>query len=414
MGVPQFDKYNLAPTPFYSFMQSYDKTQAQDVENQKKRDEMKTAGITRQAMQQKMQQSEEAFPLEQQQLQATVEKIKADTSLTPYEKQLKIAQAAQAGAHANYFNAEASNMPRKLDIEALNADSKAKMATYASAPSTALARTLNTPEMQSLIKSNPSVAKNVATALQNMAVQAGGDAAQQMSSKDSGKQFITQAVDSTGQAPITDKFVQQGIVSGIRNGDISEQDLINMQKDTGDALNRKLTTANVFNQRQFASNLNGLLDQGQQLMPSVVKYAGSKGKLKGGIDAVKSSLGETSPEYADYLLFTRTTVPLVAGEISRTLGKNATDQQDKILRSIADPLYWDSNPEMAMKQYNFLMQSMSMIGGSLAKRPTEIVEQLRRGGVNAGQGTANVQGASNSKVIGDKTYVQVNGQWMEQ
>jgi hypothetical protein len=82
-------------------------------------DKMRTAALERQKTQQKMGQSKEMFPLSMQKLRSDIAKIDADTSLTPFERQYKIALAGKLGQEQ--MEAE-SLLPSKIKQAQFSAD----------------------------------------------------------------------------------------------------------------------------------------------------------------------------------------------------------------------------------------------------------------------------------------------------
>jgi hypothetical protein len=188
----------------------------------------------------------------------------------------------------------------------------------------------------------------------------------------------------------------------------TDQNVKDFQEYASDATLRKTKTANQINQMQYATNLDKLLAQGSELMPSVSQYAGVPGKLKLASDRAQASIGTVNPEYSDYLKFTRATVPMAAGEIGRTLGKQATNEMTKILTEVADPNYWDSNPDLAMQQWNWIVQTFQGIKGkgginqALSASNTDIRKELASGGQQSQQQVGKVMVVSPD---GKKGYI---------
>ena len=188
----------------------------------------------------------------------------------------------------------------------------------------------------------------------------------------------------------TDREAAKGIAQTLLNqvspgAKVSDADVDNIMQYARDASLRKVKTGTQLNQMQYASNLDRFLDQGTQLMPSVIKYAGLAGRFKSAKDALSAASNAMPEDYSNYLNFTRVTVPEAAGEIGRTLGKQATDQEREVLDSVINPTYWDSNPQMALKQWNWLVESFrgknnqGGINQSLASSNADIRKQLAGG-----------------------------------
>jgi hypothetical protein len=216
----------------------------------------------------------------------------------------------------------------------------------------------------------------------------------------------------------TNKDVARGMADTLANqvspgSKASDTDVENFMKYAADAALRKTKTGTQLNQMQYASNLDRFLDQGTQLMPSVIKYAGLAGRFKSAKDALAAASNEMPEDYSNYLNFTRVTVPEAAGEIGRALGRQATDNERQILDKVINPVYWDSNPRMALKQFNFLVDSFRGkygINKSLASSNADIRQQLA--GSQSSQ--QSVEEPSETKTLGNKTYIKINGKWHEQ
>ena len=393
--VPRFYLYKMPVNSGVSFaqgtMQGFNQGREEQLKRMKALQEQEMLPIVKAQEQakldeanQKIAQQEEMFPYKKQQAQsailhtnALINKINDDMSLTPYEKQLKISQAKQMLANSNYLNAQTEFMPTKykLEEEGINAKQKA----LGNSPMIAFSRMLSSPQMQSMIATNPQVASDVAKTISLTANKSANNWVSNITSSDNPSSNIDSYLQQNNNIPINDNFIRNNLSEKIKQGDITENDIKSLQKNTADVLEKRKTTANILNQRQYANILDGLFQSGTELMPSVIKYAGIQGKGKKGLDAISSSFGKTSQEYADYLLFTRTVAPNAANEIRRTLGGQATDYEGKVMDSLANPTYWDSDPNMAMKQWNYLTNIYrSKVSPSLALGSSETVANLKK------------------------------------
>ncbi len=147
-----------------------------------------------------------------------------------------------------------------------------------------------------------------------------------------------------------------------------------------DRITKGTTTAQGLNQQRFARTTDALLDEGNKLMPVISQYSGALGKGKGGIDAVKSAFGENSPQYNQYVYFTRSVVPAAAGEMMRAFGVNASDEQKKLYMSVVNPFSWDQNPKAAMENYKRMTNMFkNVVSKQVAKSTSQIQTELRAG-----------------------------------
>jgi len=250
------------------------------------------------------------------------------------------------------------------------------MSQYYQSNPMSLMRALQSPELESLYQTNPKFASDVANTLAGVASNASnayGGGSRQPATLPTLQQAL-----SGIQAPQQQMQMQQQAPQQTQ-GMFSPQDIAASQAITGDILTRKSTPAAIMTQQYYGNVLDNLFAEGDKLMPSVVQYAGVAGKGKKGADALKSAFGENSPEYTDYMNFTHYVAPSTANEMRRTLGGQATDTEIELMSNLADPTYWDSNPELAMKQWNYLTNLYKhSVGGALSKTPTQVQTGLRQ------------------------------------
>jgi len=144
---------------------------------------------------------------------------------------------------------------------------------------------------------------------------------------------------------------------------------------------KKTNTAQALNQQRFAATTDSLLKEGKKLLPSVSQYSGALGKGKGSIDSVKSSLGENTPAYNDYMYFTRQYVPTVASEMMRAFGVNASDTQKSLYQKVINPLAWDQNPKGAEENFNRMVDMFEKaVSPTIGKGIAQINAGLRKQG----------------------------------
>lgn len=328
---------------------------------------------------QQFKQSRESFPYLLQRQQEQVKQAQAQTPMlqakTPYaeemaqfERDLAAQQAPHMAAQTRlgeeqakyygpkteaeiaetyqgtipYKQAQASAEPMNARGRLLSGLGSYNKSLHEQDPRTQMGRLINSAPMQSLIQTNPQAAKAVAGMLMNNLLRAGGQ----------------QGAPQEGQS-------------------ITDEDIKTMQQNVGNTLFRRTNTAQGINQQRFALTLDNILERGEQLMPSVSQYAGALGKGQRMTDMLKSSFGETSPQFQDYMEFTGTIVPNAVAEMSRALGKNATDQTNKEMLHVLSKDYWDSNPKAAMEDFKRLRNLVQrQISGTISKTPTEIKQEL--------------------------------------
>ena len=141
--------------------------------------------------------------------------------------------------------------------------------------------------------------------------------------------------------------------------------------------NLKSDTAQGTNQKRYALSLDNLMEEGNKYLPSIKNYVGVVGKVSNYADAIKSQYGTQSPEYGDYQYFTRQIVPMQAGEMMRTLGVNASDEQKRLYTSVNNPVNWDTNFDIASRNYERLTDLFrKTISPTVASGPASISRRI--------------------------------------
>ncbi len=167
-------------------------------------------------------------------------------------------------------------------------------------------------------------------------------------------------------------------------------------------------TAAQQNQTLYGETFNALTKMADPLMPSVVKFAGLAGQAGKKMDQFVTGAGITAdnnPDYANYLKFTRTVAPAMANEFKRMLGGQATDQETKIMDNLTNSAYWDSNPQIAMEQYNLMKDVGRTQSGVLGETPSQLKENAREQG---SQSSDTAQQNSSAPKIDQKDLTDAN------
>lgn len=186
-----------------------------------------------------------------------------------------------------------------------------------------------------------------------------------------------------------------------------------VQQTAQNAALKETTTNQIANQRQYSQILGNLMNQAQPLIPSVAKYAGAQGQAQLVADRVAASSGSVNPDYQNYLTFTRAYAPNIANEMRRTLGGQATDSERKVMDSLTNPAYWDSNPQIAMQQFSSLQNMYkTAVNPALAQSLSQVQNNLQ----SDSKTPATNPGISApiTTTLNGKTYKKINGQWYQQ
>lgn len=303
---------------------------------------------------------ESAADLQQKQLANALSKI-----------QLQYAPQT-AEADLAYKLAQSASLPYQAMGSYYGGLGRYNYSNWSQSPNSMLIRTINTPQMQNLIANNPQVAAQVATALGNIGTSATG------LPPGAAPLPVPQQMPVPQNVPLT---VGQQDINNMANAGIgykpSAQDIQGLQQATGNVLNKKTIPSTLQNQRLYSQILDNLIDRGDELMPNVSKFSGLGGEAKKFFGMTTSASGSTSPEYSDYLNFTRVVGPQIANEMRRVLGGQATDHEQKLMASLANPTGWNVSPKQAMSQWNELKSLYrDKVNPVLAKSPNQIAQSL--------------------------------------
>lgn len=155
---------------------------------------------------------------------------------------------------------------------------------------------------------------------------------------------------------------------------------INFSKSAKNSLDRVVkagTNSQGLNQQRFSNTADFLLNEADQILPNIAKYSSGIGKGQNILDKISTAAGENSNDYNDYTYFTRTLVPLIAGEMGRELGKNASDESTKIMKQVVNPISWDRDYPGTLSQFNRLINLNKGIGKTVSQSSSEIKSNLQ-------------------------------------
>lgn len=159
-----------------------------------------------------------------------------------------------------------------------------------------------------------------------------------------------------------------------------------------DRLHKSGTDVGQRSQERFAQTLESTFQEADKVAPGAFRFAGIAGKIEGGVEKLLAQVGKNDPDYLDYYIFTRQLLPAMAAEIIRTGGSNSTNTQKALAILQANPISWDGNPQMAMKQYEFLKGLYRSIGRTITQGPgsTHISLNTQGGNTTPNSGEKNI------------------------
>jgi hypothetical protein len=320
-----------------------------------------------------------------QMTQAQLAMLRAQPNLINAQANEANAKVPLYGAQTNLANAEVPYVGMKYAAPYLSA--QANLLKAGTGVSNSFRNWSQTPEGSALIQSNPGLAQAVFSAMSgqsgllNSGMAGGGvppSLQNLLSSSGSGgaQQPQLPSITLPGTAPAGAAGAASGQPAANMNASMPNN-ISAVQSASQDTYAKKVETANQRNQQLYASILDNLFQGAQPLMNSVTGYAGLPGRAKLQQDRVQASFGKTSPDYQNYLNFTRNYAPNIANEMRRTLGGQATDNEQKLMASVANPAYWDSNPDMAMQQFKSLQDMYRQrVNPALTQTPSQTRAKL--------------------------------------
>ena len=133
-------------------------------------------------------------------------------------------------------------------------------------------------------------------------------------------------------------------------------------------------TAAGLNSSRSAHMFDSIWKDGSKLMPNVVKYSGALGAGKRRLDQLNAGMGSSTPEYRDYIKFTRVTAPALANAAIKAEGANMTNESKNMMLQSVSPNAWDTDPEAAMASYEYLGK---LYGGSISPAVSSSIADVK-------------------------------------
>ena len=172
--------------------------------------------------------------------------------------------------------------------------------------------------------------------------------------------------------------------------------LANAQRASRDSQLKKNTTANITNQRQFASNLIKFGDPIEKKIPLVGKYFGVGGRVKLANDMRLAEKHQEPPELKIYKTLANE-FKLYANEFGRAMGNNATNEQKTAMNKLVTPNWVLSNPDLALSVFKGLRSDEAKLDKSLSQSLSETEDVLTKQGAESDQ-TPQAQPSSSPSV----------------
>lgn len=201
-----------------------------------------------------------------------------------------------------------------------------------------------TPSGLSLIANNPEMARQVAEATKNTLSYLPGAA---------------ETIAQIASNPTTQNMIQQ------------------VQDANGSKLQKDTVTAQIIGQRYYANSVHQMLQSVAPDMPQIAQFAGLAGKAKQNADMYAASTNQQSSDaYIKFNDFVNSKGPIIANDMRRALGGQATDKEAAVMDNLIQPIYWKNNPSLALSQFQSLIDMMGINEKAIMQNPSQVTKQL--------------------------------------
>lgn len=142
-------------------------------------------------------------------------------------------------------------------------------------------------------------------------------------------------------------------------GMVNPSDINSITNATQNAFMKTAYTPQQQQQMTYENSAENMLGQIAPDLPDITKYAGLAGHAGLTADKYASAFGlKTDPSYSKFVNFSQTQAPVIANELRRALGGQATDSEREIMDNLANPVYWNKSPQIAMNQMQSLFNTL--------------------------------------------------------
>lgn len=143
------------------------------------------------------------------------------------------------------------------------------------------------------------------------------------------------------------------------------------------------TNSQGMTSKRAAVMVDRILKTGDEQIDGAVKYAGLGGQGGLLVDRVKAGFGKGTPEYSDYIKFTRVTVPAAVNAAIKAEGANMSDDAKKLLINSLNPISWDTDFDTALEQYKYFQKLYgSEISPTTTMSQTDLSQSVKENAAN--------------------------------
>lgn len=185
----------------------------------------------------------------------------------------------------------------------------------------------------------------------------------------------------------------------------AQQDQLNQQSaaqaadQTQSNILTKTKPAPVLQQAYYSAIAGNLYNNLTPYIPSVSNFATGSGSFDQLLQKASTSSGGVPTQDYNNMVQFKAQVPVLANEIRRQLGGQATDSEQKIMDQLVSPDLWNKNPQQVLGLWNNLGNMINTTGNQLKLSNAQINAKLgQEANVGTGQQPQNQQTQSNSLV----------------
>lgn len=173
--------------------------------------------------------------------------------------------------------------------------------------------------------------------------------------------------------PSSAQSIMQG---GSQTPYVSPQDINSMRTAAQNQYIKDTVPTKLQEQRAYSAIAGNLYNKANSFVPSVTKYAGFGGSFQNLINKIGSGGGGVnSPDYQNLLNF-RQQAPVLANEIRRQLGGQATDTEARVMNQLVDPNIWNKSPQQVLGLWKNLGNIINTTGATLKEDQATIASNL--------------------------------------
>ncbi|MGB0978119.1 MAG: hypothetical protein ACPGVV_01925 [Croceimicrobium sp.] len=280
--------------------------------------------------------------------------------------ELEAASLKSLLAHSLLAHTQAQTMPQKLQL----AQKKYNLAKQQAAMSAkrlplrttyAFMRMMENPGSQSLVEQNPRIAREFG----NIVVGLTNRFAHMLLNNPNGLEDLSDS--STLPGPVSSPTDKATLArSKTTFPKISPTVLKNMQSAVGSDLMRKTQDEKIREQRVYSNSAFNMLNAVKPHMAQIAKFASAFGKGRSFFDHMLAQGQITKdPGFVAYKNFTTVQAPLIANDIRRAMGGQATDKEAEMMKNLANPTFWNTNPQLALDQFQSLVNTLHQFDKAL-------------------------------------------------